>query len=79
MQTLVPLLGRILLSVIFLLSGYGKITNFGGTIIMEIGGGLSLLLGYKALTRVFSDQSTLLLMESHQPGKVDFSIPFEIL
>lgn len=62
-----PLAGRILLSLIFLLSGIGKIGNFAGTagymaakgmplvpllllgaIAFEIGGGLSLLVGYKA-------------------------------
>jgi putative oxidoreductase len=61
-----PLLARILLALIFLLSGVGKIGNFSGTqaymaargmpattllllgaIVIEIGGGLSVLLGYK--------------------------------
>jgi putative oxidoreductase len=61
------LMGRILLSAIFLMSGLGKLTNFTGTqqymanygmpmtkfflicaIILEIGGGLSILLGYRA-------------------------------
>jgi putative oxidoreductase len=61
------LMGRILLSAIFLMSGLGKLTNFTGTqqymanygmpmtkfflicaIILEIGGGLSTLLGYRA-------------------------------
>jgi putative oxidoreductase len=61
------LLARVLLALIFLWAGYGKIGNFEGsqalmasrgmfattplllaTIVVEIGGGLSLLLGYKA-------------------------------
>ena len=61
-----PLLARILLALIFLLAGIGKIGNFSGTqaymaargmpattllllgaIVIEIGGGLSVLLGYK--------------------------------
>ena len=61
------LMGRILLSAIFLMSGLEKLTNFTGTqqymanygmpmtkfflicaIILEIGGGLSILLGYRA-------------------------------
>ena len=67
MQNFIPLLGRILMSSIFLMSGFGKIADFTGTqqsmasrempltalflvcaIILEIGGGLSVLLGYKA-------------------------------
>lgn len=62
-----PLVGRALLSSIFILSGWGKITGFSGTaaymaskgmpmpdvllvptIIIELGGGLMLLLGWKA-------------------------------
>ena len=62
------ILGRVLMSLIFLESGYGKITGFAGTaafmeakgmplvpllltgaIVTEIVGGLSLLLGVKAL------------------------------
>ncbi|MGH8744680.1 MAG: DoxX family protein, partial [Burkholderiales bacterium] len=62
-----PLVGRALLSLIFILSGWGKITGFSGTaaymasvgvpmsevllvpaIIIELGGGLMLLLGWKA-------------------------------
>jgi len=62
-----PLAGRILLSLIFILSGFAKLTNFAGTvqfaatgvpeslatlaiivaIIVEIGGGLMLLFGFK--------------------------------
>jgi putative oxidoreductase len=61
------LLGRILLSLIFLLSGFGKIGDWSGTasymaskgmvavpffltmaILFELGGGLSVLLGFKA-------------------------------
>ncbi|HKK04440.1 MAG TPA: DoxX family protein [Gammaproteobacteria bacterium] len=60
-----PLVGRILLSLLFIWAGYGKLTNFGGTagymaqhglpltnvllvitIIVELGGGLALLLGW---------------------------------
>jgi putative oxidoreductase len=67
MQKFTPLIGRIFLSAIFLMSGLGKIANFSGTqqymaaygmpmtslfligaIILEVGGGLSILLGYKA-------------------------------
>lgn len=66
-QGVVTLFGRILLGVIFLLSGIGKIGGFAGvagymaskglpaaqlllvlTIIVEIGGGLSLILGWGA-------------------------------
>lgn len=61
------LLGRILLSLIFILSGFGKIGDWSGTasymasqgmvavpffltmaILFELGGGLSVLLGFKA-------------------------------
>jgi len=67
MEGLAPLIGRILIAQIFLMSGFGKIFNFAGTqeymaghgmpftalllfgaIVFEIGGGLSLLLGFKA-------------------------------
>lgn len=63
----VPLVGRILLSLIFILSGIGKITNLSATsgymaskgmpavhfflvmaILFELGGGLSVLTGFKA-------------------------------
>ena len=71
MQTLLssygPLVGRILLSLLFLFSAFGKITNFAGSvqyatvgvgeslatlaiivaIIVELGGGLMLLFGFK--------------------------------
>lgn len=62
-----PLAGRILLSLMFIISGWGKITGFAGTagymaskgmpfpelllvgtIIVELGGGLMLLAGWKA-------------------------------
>jgi putative oxidoreductase len=62
-----PLVGRIMMAVIFLFSGFGKITGFAGTagymaskglpmvevllvasIVIEIGGALMLILGYKA-------------------------------
>ncbi len=62
-----PVVGRILLALIFLLSGIGKITGWEGTagymasvgmpmvtlfligaIVLEIGGGLSLITGFKA-------------------------------
>ena len=62
-----PLTGRILLSLIFILSGFAKVTNFAGSvgyaavgvgeslatlaiivaIIVELGGGLMLLFGFK--------------------------------
>ena len=62
-----PLVGRILIALIFLMSGYGKLTGFEGAvgyiaskglplpqlaavaaIIVELGGGLMLVLGWKA-------------------------------
>ncbi|MGB8856600.1 MAG: DoxX family protein [Burkholderiales bacterium] len=62
-----PLIGRALLAIIFIISGFGKITGFGGTagymaskgvpmaevlliptILIELGGGLMILLGWKA-------------------------------
>lgn len=62
-----PVVGRILLALVFLLSGIGKITGWEGTagymasvgmpmvtlfligaIVLEVGGGLSLILGFKA-------------------------------
>lgn len=62
-----PLAGRILLSLMFIISGWGKITGFAGTagymaskgmpfaqllllgaIVVELGGGLMLLVGWKA-------------------------------
>lgn len=62
----IPLAGRILMSLIFILSGISKIFNFSGSagymsmqgmpfasfflacaIIIEVGGGVSLLIGYK--------------------------------
>ncbi|MBI3067648.1 MAG: DoxX family protein [Betaproteobacteria bacterium] len=62
-----PLIGRVLLALIFVYSGFGKITGFAGvagymaakgiplaevalvlTIIIEVGGGLMLILGWKA-------------------------------
>lgn len=67
MKDFIPLVARVLLSAIFLNSGWGKIMNFTGTqefmaahgmpltglfligaIVVELAGGLSLLLGYKA-------------------------------
>ena len=67
MRAIIPLIGRILLSAIFLMSGLNKIFNFAGTqqymdsagmpltnffligaILLEIFGGLSILLGYQA-------------------------------
>lgn len=67
MKRAVPLIGRILLSLIFIISAFGKIGNFSGTrqfmdgagmpltglllvlaIIIELSGGFSLLLGFKA-------------------------------
>jgi len=66
MRTYIPLLGRILLGLIFVMSGINKITGFEGTqqymaskgmpataillvgaIIMEVLGGLSVILGYR--------------------------------
>jgi putative oxidoreductase len=67
MQPLAALAGRILLAVIFIISGIGKITGFDGTvgyiaskglpmaqlvaiatIVVEVGGGILLAIGYKA-------------------------------
>ncbi len=66
-QRYVPLFGRLLMCVIFLLSGFNKLMNWSGTeefmqsqgmttatgallaaaVVVEIGGGLALLLGFK--------------------------------
>jgi len=62
-----PLVGRVLLALIFIIAGYGKITGFDGTvgymqaynvpmtqvlavlaIIVELGGGLMIAVGWKA-------------------------------
>ena len=62
-----PLVGRVLLAVIFIVAGFGKITGFEGTvgyiqsvglpapqlaavvaIIVELGGGIMLVIGWKA-------------------------------
>ena len=67
MEKFTPLIGRVLLSLIFILSGVGKIFDWGGTagymsaygmpmvplfligaIVLELTGGFSVLLGYKA-------------------------------
>lgn len=67
MEKYTTLIGRILLSTIFLMSGVGKIFDWSGTVgymaahgmfaipfflvaamVLEIGGGLSVLLGFKA-------------------------------
>ncbi len=67
MQKFIPLIGRIFLALIFLISGLGKIADFNGTqqymvsqgmpmtglllvfaIIFELGGGLSIITGFKA-------------------------------
>lgn len=67
LKTLIPLFGRILLALIFIVSGFHKITGFEGTagymaahglpvaqvllvftIMIELGGGLMLLLGWHA-------------------------------
>lgn len=66
-QPLAALAGRILLAVIFIISGFGKISGFDGTvgyiaskglpmaqlvaigtIVVELGGGILLAIGYKA-------------------------------
>jgi putative oxidoreductase len=66
MQSLVPLIGRILLAAIYIMSGFGKATGFEGTVgyiaskglpmpqllavgamVVELGGGLMLLIGWK--------------------------------
>ena len=63
----VALVGRVLLAVMFVVAGYGKITGYGGTagymasaglpmvgvllpltILVELGGGLALIVGWKA-------------------------------
>ena len=62
-----PLVGRVLLALIFIISGFGKLTGFAGTvgyiqsaglpvpqlvaviaIIVELGGGIMLVIGWKA-------------------------------
>ena|SRR3990172_1464214 len=67
LQNIGPLAGRILIALIFIMSGWGKITGFEGTvgyiaskglplpqavaviaIILELGGGLMVVAGYKA-------------------------------
>lgn len=67
LQHYIPLIGRILLSAIFLMSGFSKLTTWDqtagymaaqgmplvplfliGAVIFELGGGLSVLLGYRA-------------------------------
>ena len=67
MKKYLPLIGRVLLGLIFILSGINKITGFEGTqqymaaqgmpltallltgaILVEIAGGLSIIVGYKA-------------------------------
>ncbi len=66
-QRYLPVIGRYLLAIIFVFSGWGKITGFAGTtaymaskgmpmpqvllpgaILVELGGGLALMLGWKA-------------------------------
>ena len=66
-QRILPFFGRILLALIFVISGWGKITGFAGSvayasskglpfpqflmpaaIVVELGGGLLLMLGWKA-------------------------------
>jgi putative oxidoreductase len=67
MRKLLPLLGRVLLSAIFIKTGIGHLVNFGsvyprladhgiplaalflaGSLLLRIGGGISLILGYEA-------------------------------
>lgn len=67
LRNIAALIGRILISIIFLWSGFGKVTDFGGTvgyigsvglpmpqaaaviaIIVELIGGLCLLIGFRA-------------------------------
>lgn len=66
-KDIVALVGRVLLAVMFVVAGYGKITGYGGTagymasaglpmvgvllpltILVELGGGLALIVGWKA-------------------------------
>ena len=85
LQRLLPLPGRILISLIFFMSGIGKIFDFSGTtaymenvgnmpmasillvgaIVLELAGGLSIILGFKArigaiLLMVFLIPATLI-------------------
>ena len=63
-QTFSPLVGRVFISLIFIVTGIGKITGYSGTaaymdsvgipgmllplvILLEVGGGLAILLGFK--------------------------------
>ena len=67
LQRILPIIGRLLLSPLFISAGFGKIAGFSGTvaymqahgmplaevlavgaIIVELGGGILLLVGYKA-------------------------------
>ena len=66
-KDVVALVGRVLLALMFVIAGYGKITGYGGTagymtsaglpmvglllpltILVELGGGLALIVGWKA-------------------------------
>lgn len=63
-QSISPLVGRVFISLIFIVTGIGKITGYSGTaaymdsvgipgmllplvILLEVGGGLAILLGFK--------------------------------
>lgn len=73
MEKFVPIIGRVLLSLIFLTSGIGKIFSFAGTqgymeshgmpmsavllaiaIILEIGGALAIMTGFKMRTGILA-------------------------
>lgn len=92
MKPYLQLLSRILLAVIFILSGFGKLTNFSGTaqmmggvgfpapqfflvcaILLELGGGLALLLGFRARWAalaliIFLIPATLVFHAAHLSG-----------
>lgn len=95
MRQLIPLLGRVLISLIFLLAGFDKIMNPGASrdymaqaglpftalfliaaIVLEIGGGLSLLLGYKA--RYGATALILFLVPATLIFHIDFQNPIQV-
>ncbi len=95
MKPVIPLLGRVFLSQIFLLAGLDKIMSPGASrdymaqaglpftrlflvaaIVLEIGGGLSLLLGYKA--RYGAAALILFLVPATLIFHIDFQNPIQV-
>lgn len=96
MKQIIPLLGRVFISLIFLLAGFDKIMNPGASrdymaqaglpftglflvaaIVLEIGGGLSLLLGYKA--RYGATVLVLFLVPATLIFHIDFQNPVQVV